>query len=29
MLLLSTKHHTPDISDEIKRKPVIIRDYNR
>ncbi|KAJ4922323.1 hypothetical protein JOQ06_019049, partial [Pogonophryne albipinna] len=29
VLLLSTKHRSPDVSDEIKRKPVIIKDYNR
>lgn len=29
VLLLSTKHHSPDISDEMKRKPIIIKDYNR
>ncbi|XP_034089798.1 piggyBac transposable element-derived protein 3-like isoform X2 [Gymnodraco acuticeps] len=29
VLLLSTKHRSPDVSDEMKRKPVIIKDYNR
>lgn len=29
VLLLSTKHRSPDISEEIKRKPIIIEDYNR
>ncbi|XP_025754432.1 piggyBac transposable element-derived protein 4-like [Oreochromis niloticus] len=29
VLLLSTKHRTPDVSEEEKRKPVIIQDYNR
>nr|XP_033938629.1 piggyBac transposable element-derived protein 4-like [Pseudochaenichthys georgianus] len=27
VLLLSTKHPSPDVSDEMKRKPVIIKDY--
>lgn len=29
VLLMSTKHRTPDVSGEGKRKPVIIQDYNR
>ncbi|KAJ4936617.1 hypothetical protein JOQ06_001206, partial [Pogonophryne albipinna] len=29
LLLLSTKHRSPDVSDEMKRKPFIIKDYNR
>ncbi|XP_019123568.2 piggyBac transposable element-derived protein 4 isoform X1 [Larimichthys crocea] len=29
VLLLSTKHRSPDISDEMKKKPIIIHDYNR
>uniref|UniRef100_A0AAZ1Y4A3 PiggyBac transposable element-derived protein domain-containing protein n=1 Tax=Oreochromis aureus TaxID=47969 RepID=A0AAZ1Y4A3_OREAU len=29
VLLMSTKHRTPDVSEEGKRKPVIIQDYNR
>ncbi|XP_019111959.2 activating transcription factor 7-interacting protein 1 isoform X3 [Larimichthys crocea] len=29
VLLLSTKHHHPDIGDEKKGKPVIVKDYNR
>ncbi|KAJ4944911.1 hypothetical protein JOQ06_013450, partial [Pogonophryne albipinna] len=29
VLLLSTKHRSPDVSNEMKRKPVIIKDYNR
>ncbi|KAE8300066.1 Activating transcription factor 7-interacting protein 1 [Larimichthys crocea] len=29
VLLLSTKHHHPDIGDEKKGKPVIVKDYNK
>lgn len=29
VLLLSTKHRTPEVSDGEKKKPVIIDDYNR
>lgn len=29
VLLMSTKHRTPDVSGEGKRKPVTIQDYNR
>lgn len=29
VLLMSTKHRTPGVSEEQKRKPVIIQDYNR
>lgn len=29
VLLLSTKHRSPDVTDEEKSKPVIIEDYNR
>lgn len=29
VLLMSTKHRTPDVSEGQKRKPVIIQDYNR
>ncbi|KAL3999245.1 serine carboxypeptidase 1 [Sarotherodon galilaeus] len=29
VLLLSTKHRSPDVTDEDKRKPMIIEEYNR
>lgn len=29
VILLSTKHHEPAISDEVHRKPIIIMDYNK